>query len=668
ADDLLVLGTSSIPLDQTFRLQSKPGASKTIYLDFDGHTTTGTVWNTSTMGSSFYSPAYDTDGNASVFGDAELNRIQLIWQRLVSDFAPFDVNVTTMAPPVDWLVNKSGTDADSNWGVRVVVTSYGPSSATAGGISALGSFTYAQDCPVFVYTKSAVVTADTVSHEVGHSLGLTHDGTTSGSTYYLGHGIGETGWSPLMGGSNGNLSTWDDGTYAGSNNTGGSGNAGRGADDLAVITGYNGFGYRADQAGNSLASAAQLSISAGLVAQFGTIETRLDTDWFSFQLTAAGDLDLTFDPYWFRAYVDDDGLWGGSSTAYVGLAGDPVSTTPYQEGAANMDLAVELYDGQGRLLASADDTGLGARLAAQGLSAGSYYLKLDGVGLGDPTASPPTGYSDYASIGNYWISGTITAASDPTPLPAISLSLAATAVLENGTEGLVYTFARSGLANEALSVNFTWSGTATNGVDYTGLSTQNIQTITFPAASSTAALVLQPQPDNTVEGDETVGLTILSAPTYSVSTAETVVGVILDDDSVPVVPTFTPFVDVLSGTPESDAFVLLSWSDALLGATPDRITNLQTASDFIDTPATRTTAAKVKQLGSVASLSVNNIGALLTNKNFPRNNVATFTCPGSTGTRTFAAINDGNAGFQASTDPVIEITGYSGALSGLKVY
>jgi hypothetical protein len=33
------------PSDQTFQLHSLPGASKVIYLDFDGHTTSGTYWN-----------------------------------------------------------------------------------------------------------------------------------------------------------------------------------------------------------------------------------------------------------------------------------------------------------------------------------------------------------------------------------------------------------------------------------------------------------------------------------------------------------------------------------------------------------------------------------------------------------------------------------------------
>ncbi|MFM9087659.1 MAG: hypothetical protein ACKOPT_05905, partial [Cyanobium sp.] len=64
-------GTPLVAFANTFRLSSNPTARTTIYLDFDGHTTTGTPWNNSTMGPSFYSPAYNTDGNVSVFSNSE---------------------------------------------------------------------------------------------------------------------------------------------------------------------------------------------------------------------------------------------------------------------------------------------------------------------------------------------------------------------------------------------------------------------------------------------------------------------------------------------------------------------------------------------------------------------------------------------------------------------
>lgn len=66
-----------VPLVDTFQLHSNPGASKTIYLDFDGHITTGTEWNTYTGLPTIVTPAYNFEGNSS-FSDAELTRIQRI--------------------------------------------------------------------------------------------------------------------------------------------------------------------------------------------------------------------------------------------------------------------------------------------------------------------------------------------------------------------------------------------------------------------------------------------------------------------------------------------------------------------------------------------------------------------------------------------------------------
>ena len=45
------------PLDQTFLLHSKPGANKTIVLNFKGATVTGTVWNSTS--SIINAPAFD---------------------------------------------------------------------------------------------------------------------------------------------------------------------------------------------------------------------------------------------------------------------------------------------------------------------------------------------------------------------------------------------------------------------------------------------------------------------------------------------------------------------------------------------------------------------------------------------------------------------------------
>jgi len=411
-------------LDWTFQLHSSPTSSKVIYLDFNGNTTTGTSWNNARMGSSFYSPAYDIDGNPAVFNNEELSRIQQIWQRVAADYAPFDVDVTTQEPPTDWLIKNNSTDP--NYGIRAVITSYGPSSSVAGGIAIANSFNAATDTPCFIYNKSLTGVAEAISHEVGHSLGLSHDGTSS-NAYYYGHGSGETSWAPIMGvGYNKNVTQWDNGTYYGSNNGSASANYGHGPNDMAVITTFNGFGYQLDQIGNDPSSAAALTIAAGEVSQFGRIETSLDSDFYFFQLQSSGDVNLKFDPYAYRAFVDRDGLWGGSNLVYTAPVSDGNSGTAYADSGSNLDLAVGLYSSSGSLLGSFDGAGLATILAWSNLEAGTYYVKLDGVGVGNPTSSTPSGYNNYGSVGNYLITGTITNALDSgTPL-ATTTALAST--------------------------------------------------------------------------------------------------------------------------------------------------------------------------------------------------------------------------------------------------
>lgn len=197
---------STIDTANTFYLNSLPGSNQTIYLDFDGHTTVGTSWNIFFGRSSIVTPKFDFDGNTASFSAAELERIQYIWERVAEDFAPFNVNVTTQAPTdVNDLIKSGSTD--TKWGKRVVIggSSYDWYGQSAGGVAFTGSFNANTDLPTFVFDDqlgngNEKYTAEAASHEVGHTLGLAHDGrTTPVETYYYGHGSGQTGWAPILG-------------------------------------------------------------------------------------------------------------------------------------------------------------------------------------------------------------------------------------------------------------------------------------------------------------------------------------------------------------------------------------------------------------------------------------------------------------------------------------
>jgi Ca2+-binding RTX toxin-like protein len=109
---------------------------------------------------------------------------------------------------------------------------------------------------------------------------------------------------------------------------------------------------------------------------------------------------------------------------------------------------------------------------------------------------------------------------------SVTLAVSPSSVTEDGTTNLVYTFTRSGVTTNALTVNYTVEGTATNGSDYTSIPTS----VTFAANSATATVIVDPTADTTVEPDETVALTLATGTGYTVGTTTPVTGTINNDD------------------------------------------------------------------------------------------------------------------------------------------
>ena len=365
------------PLATTFLLNSNPSADMTIYLDFNGHVTSGTGWQS---GATFTSPAYDRDGDPTTFNADEQEQIQRAWQRVVEDFAPFNVNVTTQEPDIERLRNTGG--GDTQWGVRVVIS--GDNGAwqggSSGGVAFLNSFDDSIDTPAFAFQLNLANGAEkfvgeVISHEVGHTLGLSHDGQGA-TTYYQGHGAGATGWAPIMG--NGyyrDVTQWSSGEYTNSATT---------EDDLAIIVGGNGFTYRTDDYGSDINNGSLLTGIPGVAAPgvytlSGIIEQTTDSDWFTFEVGTQQILTLDANPY----------VWG-----------------------ANLDILAEVYDNTGALVASSNPAdALNASLTTV-LNPGIYHIRIDGVGV----RTVNDGYSDYASIGQYTIVAGLTNFTNTAPV------------------------------------------------------------------------------------------------------------------------------------------------------------------------------------------------------------------------------------------------------------
>lgn len=349
---------------QAFLLHSRPGANRVIYLDFDGHTdTTPNYWEDGAA-----SPPYNISGNnPAIFEDDERLRIIEIWQRVAEDYAMFDIDVTTEDPGVEALRKSSSSDAQ--FGMRCVIGGSGSTwfGGNVGGVALSNTFSASQDVPCWVFPVGgtgfgAKNVAEASSHEVGHTLGLAHDGIEG----VTGASTGQGNWGPIMGVSYSKpISQWDKGEFASPNNT---------QDDLAVMI-SKGAVYRPDDHGSTLATATKLSADSSTASVNGVIERNTDLDFFRID-AVSGSLVINIKP--------------------IALG-------------ANLRLEVKLYDSGGTLLQtaiSADVSGVNNGTQpvtlARTVTAGVFYVSVDGIGNGDVLT---TGYTDYASLGQY--TGTI---------------------------------------------------------------------------------------------------------------------------------------------------------------------------------------------------------------------------------------------------------------------
>ena len=375
--------TQTIASEKTFYLHSKPDAPNKVFLDFDGHVLTGTAWNDSAGVGSFNAQAYDIDGSPSYFSEQELKNIQEIWHRVSEDFAPFDIDVTTEKPAE--FDNTTGriliTASVDNNGISMPYSS-------AGGVAYVGvwgmSIYASYYSPALVYYDNLgggnpTYVAEAASHELGHNLALSHDGTST-SGYYTGHGDGHVSWAPIMGvGYYTNVTQWSNGNYADANND---------QDDIAILASR--LDYRSDDHAGTptpllIESDGSILVTtpendnpdAPNMANKGIINSSSDVDTFSFG-AAAGPVSIVIEPSW-RAFYRDN------------------------RRGSNLDIKATLYDPNNNYLNSfdpVDDTSATIELNLP--VDGEYTLAIRGIG------NDQVPYTDYGSSGMYFISGTVT--------------------------------------------------------------------------------------------------------------------------------------------------------------------------------------------------------------------------------------------------------------------
>jgi hypothetical protein len=124
--------------------------------------------------------------------------------------------------------------------------------------------------------------------------------------------------------------------------------------------------------------------------------------------------------------------------------------------------------------------------------------------------------------------------------------------------------------------------------------------------------------------------------------------------------------DLITGLGGIDTFKFTSLTTSTL-ASFDRITDFSIGTDILDGP-TAVAAANINKLGAVSALNATSISSLLTSTSFLANRAASFSYADPSGvSRSFIALNNGSAGYQSSTDAIIEITGYAGSLNDLQI-
>jgi hypothetical protein len=345
---------------------SFPDAPFVLFLNFDGEYVNDSYWNSQMGGAkNCTGPNFSED------------KIKSIWAGVAEKYRPWNINVTT---------DRAMFDAKSKAMRHMVIYTMTWQVSGSGGIADIGSIANNGTDYCWVFYGNIVNDVNdmtvTASHESGHAFGLEHDGTAS-TNYYAGQG----NWGPIMGNnyqtSKRDIWQWSKGEYNGATTHGGGPNV---QDDVAIIAANPGVGYRKDEDANTTATARELvAENNGTVLATknnGVITTRTDKDYFKFSTTGGV---VTFN------FQSSDKIWALDE--------------------AVLDIQARLLDANGTELSlsnpiagsagSANPYGLDASIS-KSVGAGTYYLEIDGVGYLDPKT---TGYSDYASIGYYQISG-----------------------------------------------------------------------------------------------------------------------------------------------------------------------------------------------------------------------------------------------------------------------
>jgi hypothetical protein len=321
------------------KLQSKPGSPYVFYLN-----------NSAVM------------NGATPKNGRTKEEMYRVWQSTADQYSMFNLNVTT--DPAVYNAAKSA-DVLKTGNIRFVDED-GRSNACVAcfGTTAAGTLYRNPGNGDYGYGIGM-----TCAHEMGHQMGMSHDGGSAQKDPIYFNGLPAVQWGPIMGNywAGGNwtnqLFTWSKGEYNTANQT---------QDDLKIMNVNEKVPYMTDDN----VSGKKLKIgSAGIITStdnWGQIEKNTDTDAFTFEIGGAG--------------------------GKINLKIDPI------EYLRQLDVAAKIMDENGTVVSSSNlAVNRSAEFKNVSLKAGKYSLVIQG----GAELTPQTGFSTYSSLGYYAMEGTL---------------------------------------------------------------------------------------------------------------------------------------------------------------------------------------------------------------------------------------------------------------------